>query len=174
MNQTSDTANKAKNEAINFARRQILTDVLSKYSDPEALIAVMEQTEDAELVPLIAASSFSNEQISLDTYIATITMTLDNDVVKQWLLSKEVQNWVPATESSEKYSLFIVIKNGLGDWAELKRLARETGTDIEVRTIIGNQIFAQMPFNVRSKFTLAIRESGWKYSDKGGILQVWK
>ena len=174
VNQTSDTASKAKTEAMNIARRQILLQVLSDYADVESLTSLMENVDDADLVPLISASSVSNEQMSVDSYSATITMNLDNDIVKQWLISNEIKNWVPGSETAAKYSLFIVVDNGLSDWAELKRLARETGTDIEIKTILGNQIFAQMPFSLRSNFTLAIRESDWKYSDKNGILQVWK
>ena len=174
VNQTSETAAKAKSEAINVARRQILQDVLLGYADQDALSALLEKTEDAELVMLIAASSVANEQISADSYSATITMTLDNDVVKQWLVTNEVQNWVPNEENAEKHPLFIVVKNGIADWAELKRFAREIGTDIEIKTIIGNQIFAQIPFNMRKNFTTIIHEADWKYADKGGILQIWK
>ena len=174
VNQTSETAAKAKSEAINAARRQILQDVLLGYADQEALTTLLENTADSELVMLIAASSVSNEQISTDSYSATITMTLDNEIVKQWLMTNEVQNWVPNEENAEKHPLFILVKNGIADWAELKRLAREIGTDIEIRTIIGNQVFAQIPFNMRKNFTSIIKESDWKYNDKDGILQIWK
>ena len=101
-------------------------------------------------------------------------MNIDNDAVKQWLVSNNVQNWVPNNEYSEKFSLFIVVQNGISDWAEIKRLVRENGMNIETVSIQGNQIIAKMPMNHRTKFTAAIREYGWRYADNSGVLQIWK
>lgn len=174
VNQTSDTAAKAKIDAMNFARRQILSDVLSKYADSESLRNLLENTPDDALVDFIASSSVSNEQISSDSYTANIRMQIDSDAVKDWLISNEVQNWVPSGESIEKFSAFIVVPNGISDWAELKGIARNDNVEIETVAIVGNQILAKMPANYRTKFTLGLRNMGWRYADNSGVLQVWK
>ena len=174
VNQTSTTAAKAKTEAINLARRQILSAVLANYADVESMTALLENTEDKDLIPFISASSVANEQISSDSYSANITMFLDNDVIKQWLIANNIQNWIPSSDSAEKFSLFIVVPNGVSDWAELKKIARENDIEIETTIILGNQIFAQMPLSARTKFTSVIKESDWKFADNNGTLQIWK
>ena len=174
VNQTSDTAAKAKSEAINDARRQVLFKVLSKYSDPEALTELLKNTSDDDLVNFIVSTSVANEHISSTGYSANIAMDVDGAAVKQWLIQNEVQNWIPNTEVTEKFSLYISVPNGLMDWAELKRIAREIKTEIETVVMAGNQILAKMPVNQRSKFTVAVRSAGWKYSDNNGILHIWK
>lgn len=174
VNQTSDTAAKAKIDAMNFARRQILSDVLSKYADSESLHNLLENTPDDALVDFIASSSVSNEQISSDSYTANIRMQIDSDAVKDWLISNEVQNWVPSGESVEKFSAFIVVPNGISDWAELKSIARNDNVEIETVAIVGNQVFVKLPMNYRTKFTLGLRNMGWRYADNSGVLQVWK
>ena len=174
VNQVSDTAAKAKVVAMNQARRQILFDVLSQYSAKDYLKEALQNSSDDELMNLIASTSVSNEQISSNAYSANVMMNLDNDAVKKWLNDNGVQNWVPSQHSGEKFTAFIVVQNGLVDWAELKRIARDDNVDIETQSMAGNQIVVKMPLNYRSKFTARIRGLGWKYTDNGGILQVWK
>lgn len=174
VNQTSDTAAKAKINAINLARRQILSDVLSKYSNPGDLADLIEETSNSDLVNLISSSSVSNEHISATVYSAKISMDIDAVAVKNWLDTNNVQNWIPVSESGEKFSLFIVVPNGISDWAELKRIAREKSTEIETQSMTGYQIIAKMALADRNKFTAGIREAGWKYTDNGGVLQIWK
>ena len=174
VNQTSDTATKAKTDAVNYARRQILSRVLSNYAENGALQDLLQNTPSAELVDLISSSSVENEKISSDSYSANITMNVDGDAAKKWLVEHEIPNWIPNNETVEKYSLFIVVPNGLRDWAELKRIARESGVIIETQNITGNQIFAKMLSNQRTRFTAAIRQYGWRYADNDGVLRIWK
>ena len=174
ITQTSDTAAKAKNEAMNIARRKILFDVLSNYSEIDSLRTLLDDTSDDDLLNFISAASVSNEHISSETYSATITMNIDNDAVKRWLTLNDVKNWVPIAETAETFSMFIVLPNGISDWGELKRITNAANVDINTIAIIGNQIFAKLPLNYRTKFTAAIREMGWRYADNGGVLQVWK
>ena len=174
VNQTSDTATKAKSEAINDARRQVLFKVLSKYADPDALTELLKNTSDDDLINFIVSTSVANEHISSTGYSANITMDIDGGAVKQWLGQNNVQNWIPNTEVAEKFSMYISLSNGLNDWAELKRIAREMKTEIETVVMSGNQILAKMPLNQRSKFTVSVRSAGWKYSDNDGILHIWK
>ena len=174
VNQVSDTAANAKSKAMNLARRQILFDVLSQYTQKDYLNEVLQNAADDELLDLVASTSVANEHISSNAYSANVTMNLDNDAVKNWLNNQGIQNWIPSKYSDEKFTAFIVAQNGLADWAELKRVARDDKIDIETQNITGNQIVAKIPVNYRSKFTVNIRKIGWKYTDNGGILQIWK
>ena len=174
VNQTSDTAANAKINATNLARRQILYNVLSQYAQKEELNGLIYDTSSDELMNLISSTSVSNEQISSDTYSANITMVVDNMAAKKWLDRAGIQNWIPLEETSEKFMVLMVVPNGLADWAELKRITREGKVEIETQTISGNQILAKLPLNYQSKFMAAVREMGWKYTNNGGVLQVWK
>ncbi len=174
VNQTSDTAADAKVEALNLARRQILTNVLSRYAEKESLKELIRGTSNDDLMNLVLSSSVSNEQMSVDSYSANITVNIDNDAVKEWLNSNNVRNWVPLAESDEKFTVLMVVSNGIQDWAELKNVARSDNVEIETQAIHGNQVIAKMPLSYRSKFTVVVRGMGWKYSDNDGVLQIWK
>ena len=174
VNQTSDTAANAKINATNLARRQILYNVLSQYSQREELNGLIYNSESDDLMNLISSTSVSNEQISSDTYSANITMVIDNRAAKKWLDNAGIQNWIPLEEAKEKFTVLMVVPNGLADWAELKRITREGNVEIETQTMVGNQIVAKLPLNYQSRFMAAIREMGWKYTNNGGVLQVWK
>ena len=78
VNVTSDTAAAAKNMAFDEARRQIIVDALSPYSDTSALRAAVANEKSSGLTPLIASSGISGEKLSDTTYAAKITMTLIN------------------------------------------------------------------------------------------------
>lgn len=174
VNQTSDTAANAKINAINSARRQILSNVLSQYSNKDSLIELIQNTSDEDLMNVISSTSVSNEQMSSTGYSANITMNLDNDAVKKWLNSNNVQNWVPLMESGERFTVVMIVSNGIQDWAELKRIARDDNIEIETQNITGKQVVAKMPLSYRTKFTAAVRDAGWKYTDNDGVLQIWK
>ena len=174
VNQTSDTAANAKINATNLARRQILYNVLSQYAQKEELNGLIYNTQSDELMNLISSTSVANEQISSDTYSANITMVIDNRAAKKWLDAAGIQNWIPFEEAKEKFTALIVVPNGLADWAELKRIAREGKVEIETQTMVGNQIIAKLPLNYQSRFMAAVREAGWRYTNNGGVLQVWK
>ena len=174
VNQTSDTAANAKADAMNFARRQILYDVLSKYTDIASFRDLLESTSDSDLVDLVASTSVSNEQISANSYAANIVMQIDSGAVRNWLTSNGVQNWVPSGESGEKFAMFIVVPHGVYEWGELKKIARDAGVEIEPIVIVGNQIYAKMSAKYRTRFTAGLPTMGWKYADNNGVLQIWK
>ena len=174
VNQTSTTAAKAKIDAANLARKQILFNVLSQYSDKTALNELLENTSNDDLMNLISATTVTNEQISSNAYIANMTMNIDNTAVKKWLNDNNVQNWVPSAENTEKFTALIVLSNGIPDWAEIKRIVRSGNVDLETQSISGNQVVVKMPLNYRTKFTAAMREAGWRYSDNDGVLHIWR
>ena len=174
VHQNSDTAAKAKNKAMNDAVRQVLMNVVSKYADAGAFTNLLNDSKDEDLINFVTSSSVANEQISATGYSAKITMNLDNDAIKNWLTLNGVQNWIPVVESGEQFTISVVLPNGIVDWAELKRIAREDGIEIETKTITGNNVIAKMPVSYRTKFTIAVRNAGWRYTDNDGILQIWK
>ena len=174
VNKTSDTAANAKVNALNSARREILSNVLSQYADKGALNELIKNASNDDLMNLVDSISVSNEQMSTNSYSANIAMNLDNDAVKKWLNANDVRNWVPLHESDEKFTVSMIVSNGIQDWAELKRIARENNVEIETQVLKGNQIIAKMPLAYRTKFTAAVRGMGWKYSDNDGVLQIWK
>lgn len=174
VNQVNDTAVKAKADAMNVARRQILTEVLSEYADKEALEELLQNASDEDLTNLISSSNVSNEQMSTTMYSAQITMNIDNESVKEWLNTNNIQNWVPLTESDEKFTSVIVVQNGVQDWAEINRIVREDKIEIETKSLTGNQVVAKMPLSYRTKFTADIHEAGWNFSDTEGVLHIWK
>lgn len=174
VNKTSDTAANAKINAMNSARREILMNVVGQYANRDALNKLIQDASNDDLMNLIVSSSVASEQMSSTDYSAKITMNIDNDAVKKWLNSNGVQNWIPQNEGDEKFSVSIVLPNGISDLAELKRVARDNNIEIDTQFLQGNQIIAKMPLSYRTKFTASVRELGWKYSDKGGVLQIWK
>lgn len=174
VKETSDTAANAKINAVNSARRQILSVVLSPYADKKSLVELIKNTSNDDLMNLIQSSSVSNEQMSVNGYSAKITMNIDNDAVKKWLNANEVQNWVPLTESDEKFTVSVVVSNGIQDWAELKRVARDDNIEIETQSLQGNQVVVKLPLSYRTKFTAAVRGAGWKFADNDGVLRIWK
>ena len=115
VNQTSDTAANAKTQALNSARRQILTNALSQYSDKDALDDLVQNASDDDLMNLILSSSVSNEQMSTTGYSARITMNIDNDAAKKWFDTNDVQNWVPLVENDERFTVVMTIPNGITD-----------------------------------------------------------
>ena len=174
VNQTSDTAANAKISATNSARRQILFNVLSQYSDKTALNEFLQNSSNDDLMNLVLSTSVANEHISTDSYSANITMNIDNAAAKKILNDNNVQNWVPLSEATEKFTAVIIASNGIPDWAEIKRIARAGNVDLDTQSMSGTQIVVKMPLNYRTKFTAAVREAGWKYSDDEGVLRIWK
>lgn len=174
VNQTSDTAANAKINATNHARRQILFEVLSNYSDKGALGDLLKNTSNENLMNLISSTAVSNEQISANGYSADIQMNIDNDAAKKWLNSNNVQNWVPLGSQVEKFAVVITVSNGIPDWAEIKRIARVQNIELETQSMSGNQVVVKIPVSYRTKFTAAMREAGWRYSDNNGVLNIWK
>ena len=174
VNQSSDTAAQAKNKAMSIAGRQVLLNVLSQYSDADALNNLIQNTSDDILLNFINSTSVSNEHISANAYSAKITVNLDNSAVKDWLVQNGVQNWIPVTESAERFTISVTVPNGISDWAELKRIARENNVELETQIIKGDNVIVKMPVSMRTKFTAAIRAAGWKYADNDGVLQIWK
>ncbi len=174
VNVTSDTAASAKNMAMAEARRQIIADVLSQYSDRGMLAVAMEQAVDSALTAMIATTAIDNEKTSDTTYSANITMTLDLDTVRNWLQEKEVQNWLPNTADSSRFSVLITLKNPISDWAQLNKIAREDQIDMQTAFINGSSVTVLVPVGQRGDFTIAVRENGWHFSNVDNGLRIWK
>jgi len=175
VNITSDTAATAKNIAMSDARRQIIGDVLRQYTDNAQLNPVLKNASGSELTNLISASSIENEQTSDTTYSANISMTIDTNAARTWLDSNHVKHWLPGGEVAiSTFNTTITLKNGLSEWIELNRIARNEQINFITKNIHGNKIVIEIPSSKRGAFTIAVRESGWRYKNDNNDLQIWK
>ncbi len=174
VNITSDTAATAKNMAFDEARRQIISDILSQYSNADQLNEVLKNSSSTDLTNLVASSSIDGEKQSDTTYSANITMDIDRAVAKQWLTNNNVQNWLPDDVSGDVFVVQVVMSDKVANWMELKQIARSEGIDLATKYINGNQVTVEVPVSNRSNFTIAIGENGWRYYDQDGVLRIWK
>lgn len=174
VNVTSDTANAAKNMAMTEARRQIITDVLGQYSDRGTLLPALQATDDAKLMGLIATTAIDGEQTSDTTYSANISMTLDLDAARQWLVENEIQNWLPNAADKNYFVVTVNLKDVIADWAELNKIARDEKIDFQTRGINGATVTLDVPVTQRGAFTIAVREGGWHFANMDAGLRIWK
>lgn len=174
VNVTSDTATTAKNMAFDEARRQIVFDALRQYVDVNALRDLMKNSKSSDLANLVSASSIDGEQTSDTTYSANITMVLDDAAVRSWLTGAGVQHWVPDGVVRDVFIVSVNMSDAVKNWADLNRIARNENFDLGTRSMTGNTALLELPTSVRGAFTIAIRESGWRYANQDGVLKIWK
>ena len=174
VNITSDTAATAKNIAFDEARRQILNDKLRQYADADALREAIKTAKRDDLANLILQSSIDGEQTSDTTYSASVSMTIDIDVARQWLTQNEIQNWLPTNDVMDTFVVNVKMSDKLVDWSDLNRIARAKNIDLNVVELAGNVVQLKLPKSVRTDFTIAIRGAGWRYADQDGELSIWK
>ena len=123
---------------------------------------------------LIAASSIDGEQFSDTAYSANITMVLDADAARVWLTENGVQNWIPDGTSVDTFVVQVNMSNGLKNWVELNQIARAEKFDLNVRYLSQGTAILNLPKSVRGRFTIALRETGWRYANSDGNLKIWK
>lgn len=174
VNVTSDTAATAKNMALDEARRQIIIDVLSPYSEPAQLHVAVKNASASDLMPLIATSSIDGEQLSDTTYSANISMTVDGVAARRWMTDANVQNWLPTDTSGDKFVVIATLGDRMSGWMDLNRIARAEKIDLDTKQITGPQVMFELPTANRASFTIALRDAGWRYSDTDGALRIWK
>ena len=173
VNITSDTAATAKNMAFDEARRQIVVDTLSPYSDSVALRSAVANEKSSILANLIASSGISKEKLSDTAYSASITMTVDRMAAKRWMTENNIQNWLSlAEDSGDKFIIVANLDNKLADWTRIRRVASDSGIDLDTRSIHGNQIMFDVQSGRRGALTIALRDAGWKYRDNDGALYI--
>lgn len=174
VNVTSDTAAVAKNMAFDEARRQILSDVLRQYADVSALQELIKRSKATDLANLISSSSIDGEKLSDTTYSANVSMVLDADAVRNWLVENAVQNWLPDDTVRDVFIVSVNMSDAVNNWADLKRVARAENIDLETKYMTGNTATLELPTASRGAFTIAIREAGWRYANQDGVLRIWK
>ena len=176
VNVTSDTAATAKNMAMDEARRQIIIDTLSPYSDSVALCDAVAHEKSSVLTTLIASSGIKGERLSDTTYSANITMTVDRNAAKNWLVEKDIQNWlsVDGTGAENESVVAVSLNDRLSDWARVRRIASDAGIDLNTKSINGNVIYFRVPAARRGALTIAMREAGWRYKNRDGVLYIFK
>jgi len=171
---TSDTAANAKNIAFDEARRQIITDVLRQYADVSALQDAVKNSKSADLANLIAQSSITGEKTSDTMYSATISMTLNANMAHDWLKTNNVNNWLPDGTVVDNFIVNVNMRQPLPDWIQLNKIARDIGIDLGTNKLSGNTAQLSIPKSKRGDFTIALRDSGWKYANDDGNLRIWK
>ena len=171
---TSDTASTAKTMAINDARRQILIDKLKSYSMSEQLVSAIRDAKSADLANLISETSIDGEQISDTTYSANITMTIDKNAARRWMAENNVQNWLSDGSVVDVFTIQVTLRDPIADWIQLQSIARSERVDFATKNITGNRVLVEIPTSVRSSFTIALRNSGWKTAADDGFMRVWK
>lgn len=174
VNVTSDTAAAAKNMAFDEARRQILSDLLRQYADVNALQELMKNTKSSDLANFISSSSIDGEKLSDTTYSANISMVLDTDAVRGWLAENSVQNWLPDNRVRDVFIVSVNMSDAINNWADLNRIARAENIDLATKYMTRNTATLELPTSARGAFTIAIRESGWRFANQDGILRIWK
>ncbi len=174
VNITSDTAAAAKDIAFDEARRQIISDALGQYANPEQLADIVSKAPVNDLTELIASSSVDGEQQSDTTYSATITMTINRDAARQWMNDNYIQNWLTDGRTGDVFVAHIVMSDKLARWIELNDIVRENDIDMNTQFINGNQITVEIPAAQRAIFTIAVRDAGWRHADQDGVLHISK
>ncbi|MBQ8294793.1 MAG: hypothetical protein IJX89_05420 [Alphaproteobacteria bacterium] len=174
VNITSDTAATAKNMAFDEARRQIITDTLRQYAIVEQLIPAVQNAKSSELMNLISASSIDGEQLSDTTYSANISMTVDVDAARTWMAENNIQNWLRDGASDDRFVVIVNMSDAVANWMDLQQIARNEKIDPITRNMTGNSAMLELPASVRAKFTIALREGGWRYANADGALRIWK
>ena len=174
VNITSDTAANAKNIAFDEARRQIINDALRQYADADTLKSALAQAKSADLMNLIASSSIDGEKLSDTTYSANISMALDSGAARSWLDNNAVQHWLPDESKQDVFIVKVNMSNGLQNWAEMNQIARNEKIDLGTKNITADSAVLELPVSVRGKFTIAVREGGWRFANNEGVLRIWK
>jgi hypothetical protein len=174
VNVTSDTSVNAKNIAFDDATRQIFVDSLRQYVNADTLDSIVKNATKAELSNMILSSSIDGEQTSDTSYSANITMTLNVPATREWLVQNSVPNWLPDETKQDVFSVIVSMSDKLNNWAELNAIARNEKIDINTKFMYGNKVHFEMPTSLRGNFTIALNENGWRFSDKDGILRIWK
>jgi hypothetical protein len=175
VNMTSDTAATAKTMAFDEARRQIIVDALSPYADLSALRGAVANEKSSVLANLIASSGITNEKSSDTAYSATINMTVDRVAAKRWMAENNIQNWLNITEDAgDRFLVEANLENKLADWSQIRRVASDAGIDLNTESIYGNRILFRVQSSRRGALTIALRDAGWKYQDRDGVLYVFK
>lgn len=174
VNENADTAVLAKEKAISVARKNIMYNVVSKYTNTNQLYELLQNIPSSDLMDLVKSSSITNERFSTTDYTATITMNFDTDMLKNWLSNNGIQNWIPSNETTDVFTTVVNIENKLYDWAELKEICRSANIDIDVKNIKGTTLLLNLPYSSRTRFTVNTSNAGWHYKDKNGTLYIWK
>ena len=163
---TSDTAANAKNMAFDDSLRQ--------YVDVDAMAVALQNAKNSELANLVATSSIDGEKVSDTTYFANITMMLDSNAARTWLENNNVQHWLPDESKRDVFVVSVKLSDPIADWIQLNQIARNERIDLGTQSIAGNMVTLELPVSARGKFTIAVREGGWRYASSDGVLKIWK
>ena len=66
------------------------------------------------------------------------------------------------------------MSDALANWIELNQIARNEKIDLNAVVMTSDSVVLNLPVSVRGKFTIAVREAGWKFANSDGNLRIWK
>lgn len=174
VNVTSDTAMTAKNIAFDEARRQIIRDSLRQYVDVDALNTAMRGAKGTELAELVATSSIDGEKLSDTTYSANISMVLDADVVRGWLDTRGIKNWLPEDGGGDSMVVSVKMSDAMANWIQLNQILRDGKFDTMLRSMTRDTAVFELPASGCDRFVGAVRAAGWRYENSDGGIRIWK
>ena len=178
VNVTSNTADAAKTEAFDEARRVIIMEQVGSFADSTQLKRALANATRNDLMDIIVSSSIDGEKVSNTTYSANISMTLDVDATRNWLNNNGVKNWLidehiqPINDVKMKTVVF-VLQMPVSDWVLVNAIARGVDVDLRVQNIFGKRVVLQIPSEKQDIFVSALRNSCWTVSESLGTLNVW-
>ena len=85
-----------------------------------------------------------------------------------------MQHWLPDESKQDVFIVNVNMSNGMQNWAELNQIARNEKIDLGTKTMTADSAVLALPVSARGKFTIAVREAGWRFANNDGVLRIWK
>ena len=98
----------------------------------------------------------------------------DHGVLFFLVQSLELRRILYGDDAGNESWVVVSLDNRLTDWARVRRIAADNGIDLNTKSINGNQITCRVPAARRGALTIAMRDAGWRYTDKDGVLYISK
>ncbi|MDR1697041.1 MAG: hypothetical protein LBR41_02350 [Rickettsiales bacterium] len=144
---SGDNAAAAKQSAIANARRIVWDSVLPGVT-----------ADASDIADMVETMSIADEKNSGTEYSANVTISFSEDLVRKWAAANEVELPIMNTNNLESQVLFSV--SGLRQWASVNAALRVNGIKMNVESIDGHNIIANVPIAKRAAFVATLRASG--------------
>ena len=70
--------------------------------------------------------------------------------------------------------MVLSLHNRIADWSSVRRVAADAGIDLDTAAISDGQIVFHVASARRGALTIALRNAGWRYTDRDGALYIYK
>ncbi len=175
VNMTGNTAAAAKAAALDEAREKIVFNVLSKYTDELILQEFMVKVPKSDLANLVVSTGITGEKFSDTAYSANIDMGVDLAAAKKLLDDNSINNWLlySQREDAQKTLVFVTI-DGLSDWINFNKIARNTGFEFDLSRIYDGRATVSVMSDSAPLFVSAFKTYGWRGGQSNGVYHMWK